>query len=155
MKTKLLAVLVMLGALLVAYGLDDWVLVSGRVAATTFAPADYQRVIWGSGLASLLVAGLLVLLAWLVLRCVGRSKLLALVCIVTGLLATFPLGVWTSLPGVVWPIDLTPVMGHASRFADAGAFIAALGVAYLLLPKARADPSDAPRAQKGAPRHAA
>jgi hypothetical protein len=155
-KTKLIALLVVLGTLVVAFGLDDWVMLTKRTAASSFEPGVRLWLIWGSGLANLPVAGLLILLTWLVLLRTDRGKWLALALIVCGLPPAFVLALWTSLPGVVWPVDPSPVLDHPPLFAVAGAFIAALGAACLLLPTEHAYPNDTPtRAANGAPGHVA
>jgi uncharacterized membrane protein len=137
MKVKLLATLGAVGALGLAYALDDWVVITRRTASRTFERADMQRLLWGSGLTNLLLASALLLLAALVYGRPGRSRLLAVILIVIGLPAAFFGGLWSTLP-IVWPIDPAPVLGPVSHFNMAGAFIAALGLAALVAPRAAA-----------------
>jgi hypothetical protein len=137
MKARLLAVIVMLVALAVAFALDDWVVSAQRLAARTFSQTDYQLAFWGNGLANLVLAALLVTLTWVAFLPAGRSKWLGLVFIVFGLPPAFAVALWATLTSITWPIDPTVVIAPASRFSMAGAVIAAVRLGCLLLPPVR------------------
>ncbi len=96
--------------------------------------ASFQQAYWGSGLANLLLAGILMLFAWLVYERTDRSTLLAVLFIVVGLPAAFWVVLWISLPHIALPFRWAPLIASASRFTMTGAFIAAVGVACLLSP---------------------
>ena len=125
MKSKIIAILGMVATLLIAYGLDYWVESSQHLAERTF---NYAPLLWGAGLANLLLVSVFLLLAWLVQVRMDRSKLVASVFFVIGIMANFAIGIWASLPSLAWPFDPTPFLAPTSHLALAGAFILALGV---------------------------
>lgn len=130
MSANAVAMLGMISTLLLAYGLDYWVQSAKQTASQTF---DLIPLMWGAGLANLILAGAFLLLTWVTVIRTNGNKLWAAVFVVTGLLATFSVGLYFALSPGALPFDPLPILTSISHFSLAGAFIAALGLAGLIL----------------------
>jgi hypothetical protein len=129
MSANVVAILGMIITLLLAYGLDYWVQSAKQTASQTF---DMVPLMWGAGLANLLLAGAFLLLAWFVALRAKRNRYRAAIFIMSGLLSTFSAGIYFALPAVVLPFDPVPFLVSTSHLSLAGAFIAVLGLASLV-----------------------
>jgi uncharacterized membrane protein len=142
-RLNLAAWLLPVAAVLVAVGLDQWEQALREEAAASF---DFLPAVWAGLGANLVVAALLLLLAWLVAFRRGRARAPAALCLVLGLvLALYP---WlfmlagTSIPrAFMWPPlrDLLMEGGLTSRSAFASNLLALTGLAGLILPGRPAD----------------
>lgn len=76
------AILGMIAALVVAYGLDQWIFQLRKESARTFVMAP---ALWGRLAANLITAAILLLLAWFVLTRVERSMGVTIIFLIAGL----------------------------------------------------------------------
>lgn len=116
--TASIALAGMAGTLALAYGFDRWI-ESLRVAASR-TPVRALWPLWPSSAANLVLAGCLVTLVWFVICRSMRSKLVASIFVVVGLLAVL----LSSTIGAMVPLFRT---GYT------GAFILAIGILSLML----------------------
>ena len=116
--TESISLVGMAGTLALAYGFDRW-LESLRVAASRTIVRPLWPL-WPSSAANLVLAGCLVTLSWFVTCRSGRSKLVASIFVVVGLLVmllSFTIG------------SMVPLF----RTGYTGAFILAIGILSLML----------------------
>lgn len=128
---------------LVAVGLDRWLDTLREEASATF---NFAPAAWGALGANLVVAALLLLVAWLVTFRGGRTRGPATLCLILGfLLAVYP---WffvlvpldiPSLPALPFLQDLRAMMASSlsSRSLMASAFLVLAGLAGLVFPDRR------------------
>jgi hypothetical protein len=131
MKTKLVSLLGALAVLAFAYGLDSWVDMMRNSLSQSFPPSfQFSFFYANAGLANLLLAGTLWLLAWYVIFKAEKSGLITSLYIFSGLLATFSLVIYIAIPSPYsqWPINPMPILAPTSHFSIAGGMILLLGI---------------------------
>ncbi len=119
-------------AFAIAYGCDRWVESLRTEAAQTLTIASF---LWGAGVAHLLLAGVLLLLAWYVIVRADRSKLASSVFALVGLLVTFASAITISAVSTLPPLGIVEFLTPNSYVLNAAAFVAVIGFAGFVLPK--------------------
>jgi hypothetical protein len=125
---SLLSLISMLAVLILAYALERGLHELQVIASRTFNAAPF---VWAAPLADLLLAGALLTLAWFTLRKDERSRWVALVFVLVGLLLVFawPINVYTWVK--ISPLDAR-YLAADSRLVIAAGFVAAIGALGLL-----------------------
>jgi len=114
-----------------AYGCDRWVESLRAEMTGTF---NISSFLWQTGVANLLLAIALLLLTWYVIFWVNRSKLVSAVFLLVGLAVTFATAMEMSFASTLPPLGIVEFLTPNSHVVYVAAFIAALGLAGLVLP---------------------
>jgi len=131
-KTNVNAIISFVGLAItfaVAYGLDRWSEILRRQASANFAWAPYY---WFLSISNLILAGLILALAWFVCFRANKTRMVSIIYLIVGLLATFAF----VIEFTVSPITQLITPGYLlpnSRVVYVSAFAAAIGVAGLVL----------------------
>lgn len=143
---SILSMLAPIFTLLAAVGLNRWEKVLRQEAASTF---DFSSVVPAALVANLIVAALLLLLAWLVAFRRERHRLGAAAALIIGLLAGAYPWIILNAPGLAsayndWPIlrelRVTILEGDlGSRFTLLTGFVLLAGLLGLIRPQSRAE----------------
>jgi hypothetical protein len=143
---KLISLAGMLGVLVIAYALERGFEVLRATATRSF---NVTALIWAKGGANLLFAGLMLTLAWWVGIRSGRSRRLAVLYLVAGLLLVFAqaiVGIVVSRWVEVWlPFNLSYWAAN-SWPARTGAFMAVIGMFNLIRRGASGTPGNSQEA---------
>jgi len=122
----------MVGVLVIAYGLDRWLEVQRKMAAQTLNSVPHYWLWIG---ANLLIAGSLLALSWLVIFRGDRSRPVASILLIVGLLLTlYPVFAVTAYSAfsVPEPMRLLAYLLPNSLLAHSGAFLAVIGLVSLV-----------------------
>ncbi len=127
------ALIGLIASLLVVYGLDFW---TQRLREAGFRSLDVTPYYWGSILANLVFAAILLALAWLTYFRAERRRLVVWLYLLTGLIVAFSSILLSSIPASL-PLFTDPQFrilrigllysGAHSRLQFLGAFLAILG----------------------------
>ena len=124
--------IITLVGLVAIYALDSWLHNLQLLGRSTFNAAPY---IWAGSIANLVVAGLILLLAWYTLREKRRNLFIAVSFTLVGLtLAFYPVVIFLTGIDFFW-LPAVIFRGPASLFLTASAFIAGIGIITFLLPE--------------------
>ena len=114
------------------YALDNWLHNLQLQGSSTFNIAPY---IWASSIANLIVAALILLLAWYTLWKKRKNVLIATFFTLVGLIwAFYPVIIFLTGIDFFW-LPAVAFRGPASLFLTASAFIAGIGILTFLLPE--------------------
>ncbi|MGA9397342.1 MAG: hypothetical protein WBV22_03690 [Anaerolineaceae bacterium] len=115
-----------------AYGCDRWIESLRAELAEMF---NISSFLWQTGVANLLLAVALLLLTWYVIYWGNRSKLVSAVFLLVGLAVTFATALEMSFASTLPPLGIMEFLMYNSHVVYVAAFIAALGLAGLILPR--------------------
>lgn len=134
---RIVSLVGMAGILAIAYLIERGLEVLKPLAVRQFNALPF---LWAASAADLLLAGLLLLLAWLVNSRGARSRVVGLIFLVVGWLLAFAHAIAITgrlhLPQTGLP--LLPYLSSGSRVVYAAAFIAVLGAVSLFRPNSSA-----------------
>ena len=122
----------MVAAFALAYGCDRWIESLRAEATRNFTIASF---LWQAGLANLLLAAALLLLAWYVLVRVIGIKWVPAVLLLAGLAVTFLMAIEMSVAATLPPLGIAEFLTPNSHVLFAAAFVAVIGLAGLVLPR--------------------
>jgi hypothetical protein len=110
---------------------SPWTALIGLVA-TLFRTLAHGSWLWVAGVANLVVAGLLLALAWILHAQPQPRRRVAAVFLVVGLVLTFAAAARFSFSGTFFPLGIAEFLTPDSRIAIVAAFAGALGLAGVL-----------------------
>lgn len=135
MMNTIISLLGLFAAFVMAYGFDRWSALLTRQARANFTWGSYY---WFLSISDLIFAGLILVLAWFVCFRANKTRIVPIIYLVVGLLATFAFAIeYTVSPNfqMITPGFLLPT----SRVVYVSAFAAAIGIAGLALSKINHD----------------
>jgi hypothetical protein len=118
-------------AFAMAYGFDKWSELLMRQARVNFTWESYY---WFLSISNLVFAGLILVLAWFVCFHANKTRIVPIIYLIVGLLATFAFVIEFTVSPIsqmITPGFLLP----SSRVVDVSAFATAIGVAGFILSK--------------------
>ncbi len=111
-----------------AYGFDRLIMALQQAASAAFALSSF---LWLSGIANLILAGALLLLAWFVYFRAAKSKLISVIFTVLGLLGTFASALIFTFFSTLPPLGIAEFLTPYSRVVVVAGLIAVIGIAGL------------------------
>lgn len=112
-----------------AYGFDRLIMAFQQAASAAFALSTF---LWLSGIANLVLAGALLLLAWYVNIRAARSRLVSVIFIVLGLLVTFTSALIFTFFATLPPLGIYEYLTPYSQVVVAAGLVAVIGIAGLI-----------------------
>ena len=112
-----------------AYGFDRLIMAFQQAASAAFALSSF---LWLSGIANLILAGALLLLAWFVIFRAARSRLVSVIFIVLGLTGTFVSAFIFTFFSTLPPLGVYEFLTPYSRVVIAAGLVAVIGIAGLI-----------------------
>ncbi len=131
--TNAMALIGLVIVFILAYGFDLWIAALQRTATTTFAIAPF---LWLSSIANLILAGVLLLLAWFVNMRAANRRLIAVIFVIVGLLVTFASALTFTTLSTLPPLGIAEFLTPNSRVSFVAAFIVVVGIGGLIPLKA-------------------
>jgi hypothetical protein len=122
----------LLATFALAYGCDRWV---EAVRAQATQSTTIASFLWRAGVANLLLASVLLLLAWFVSFRAGVSKLIPSVFILIGLVVSFAVAIEASVSSTLPPLGIIEYLTPNSHVLYTAAFVAVIGITGFVLPK--------------------
>jgi hypothetical protein len=140
MSTWGLPIVGLLLVLAVAYGGETWTqAIKARNATTTqFQPF---LLLWATALVTLLVGAVVLLVFWAVVIRTLRPNWTGILYLLVGLFVVFSTILYYT-QALHWPAPFPPVLYPGSLFYFTGGLIAMAGLFMLVLPRAKAAPSE-------------
>ena len=115
-----------------AYGFDRLIMTLQQAATAAFALSSF---LWLGGLANLILAGALLLLAWFVYFRAAKSKLISVIFTVLGLLGTFASALIFTFFSTLPPLGIAEFLSPYSRVVVVAGLIAVIGIVGLFTRK--------------------
>ena len=115
-----------------AFACDRWIELLRIETTQSFVIGPY---LWMAGIANLLLAVLLIALAWFVIFRSGRSILVSSVFVVVGLVLTFATAIDITFTSSLPPLGIYNYLLPTSHVLCAAAIVAVIGIASLIFPK--------------------
>lgn len=115
-----------------AYGCDRWV---EALRAEATQPSTIASFLWQAGIANILLAAALLLLAWFVNFRVNKSRLISSLFVIAGLVITFAVAIEMSFTSTLPPLGIVEFFTPNSHILYTGAFVAIIGIAGFILPE--------------------
>lgn len=112
-----------------AYSFDRWIV---ALQQTATRPSSIVSILWLSGIANLILAGALLLLAWFVNFRAAKSKWVYVTFLIIGILVTFTSAFIFTAFSTLPPLGVAEFLTPTSRVVFIMAFIAVIGLAGLI-----------------------
>jgi hypothetical protein len=138
MSAWVLPILGLLLVLAVAYGGETWTQAIKARNSITIQPF---LLLWATALVTLLVGAVLLLVFWAVMTRTPRPNWTGILYLIVGLFVVFSTILYFT-QALHWPAPFPPVLIPGSLFYFTGGLVAMAGLFMLVLPRAKAAPSE-------------
>ncbi len=137
MRTRILSFVGLVATFAVAYGFERLVTHMRAEMGVTASAALAKSTLWVESIAIVVLAAMLLLLAWYVISRANRDIWVGAVFVVVGLVLTFLVAIEWSV-GRIWLSDrVMNLTGYNSYGHYVAAFALVIGIACLVAPKRR------------------
>lgn len=136
-KTRILSFVGLVVTFAAAYGFERLVTHMRVQLGVTPSVALGKSLFWVEAIALLVLAAMLLLLAWYVISRTRRDIWVGVLFAVVGLVFTFVVAIEWSLESFWFPARVTEFAAHKSYGHYVAAFVAVIGIACLVVPRRR------------------
>jgi hypothetical protein len=127
--TELISLAGLVVVFFLAYGFDRLIMALQQAASATFALSSF---LWLGGVANLVLAGALLLIAWFVYFRAARNILVSVIFMVLGLLGTFTSALIFTFFSTLPPLGIAEYLTPYSRVVVTAGLVAVIGIAGLI-----------------------